>query len=57
MKRECCHPRAKPGFWALIEILVVVAIIATSWLVPKTGFIPDANDFVIVARLEVSVFY
>jgi|GEM_PF-1782179 len=27
MKRACCHPRSKPGFWALIEIVVVLAII------------------------------
>lgn len=31
MKRACCHPRAKPGFWALIEIVVVVAIILVAF--------------------------
>ncbi|MHB9108262.1 MAG: hypothetical protein ACYDCO_14495 [Armatimonadota bacterium] len=41
MKRECCHPRAKPGFWALIEILVVVAIILVAfsfyWGLSRSG--------------------
>jgi hypothetical protein len=33
MKRVCCHRRADPGFWSLIEILVVVAIMAVAFSV------------------------
>ena len=39
MKRECCHPRASRGFAALIEILIVAALIVggLAWYLTMSG--------------------